>query len=78
MAKELVRIHGSGPGRDEGGTFRVEERPTPAWVTQAQKKCAGCHDNFYNHRANCTGNHWCFSLERAKSHRGKGRPSCFH
>lgn len=78
MATEPVRIYGSGPARDEGGDFHYEEKQTPTWVTRAQKKCTGCHDNFYNGRANCTGNHWCFSLKRAAKHRGSGKPSCYH
>lgn len=75
-----IRIYGSGQARDEGGNYHVEEVTTPAWVTKAWAKglCAGCHDNFYNHRGNCTGNHWCFSLATVKSHGGKGKPSCYH
>ena len=75
--KTHARVYGSGPNKDEGGKFHFKEVDEPAWVRPAQKHCCGCHDDFYNHRANCTGNSWCFMLkpDYAKS---KTRPSCFH
>lgn len=78
MATEPVRVHCSdGPNRDEGGNFRVEERKAPSWVGPAMQHCGGCHDNFYNGRSNCTGNSWCWSLDK-KYARRKTRPPCYH
>lgn len=77
MADKSIRVYGSGPLRDEGGAYHIEHRPQPAWVSAAQRHCAGCHDDFYNGRANCTGNAWCLSLKRRYARR-KTRPPCYH
>jgi len=74
--KATVRVYGEGPRKDEGGSHHIEERTTPAWVIAAWRKCRGCHQDFYNGRANCTGNHWCFML-KASFARLKGKPSCY-
>ena len=72
-----TKIYGHGDYQDEGGCFRYEERPQHSWVRAAQQLCTGCHDNFYNNRANCTGNSWCFSLKKSYGKR-KTRPRCYH
>ncbi len=72
-----VRVYGSGTCHDEGGDFHLEEREIPAWVKAARKICRGCHDDFYNYRANCTGDAWCFSLQKSFGKR-KTRPRCYH
>jgi len=77
MAEEPVRIYGEGPNRDEGGNHTVETREVPTWYAKARQVCVGCHDNFYNGRANCTGKSYCFSLQ-AKFARRKTRPGCWH
>ena len=50
---------------------------TPAWVSTVQQKCRGCHDDFYNGRANCNGKNYCMCME-AKYARWKGKPPCYH
>ena len=72
-----VKVYGDGPYKDEGGSYRLEVKAIPSWVTQARRICAGCHDDFYNYRANCTGNSWCFSLKPSFAKR-KTRPPCYH
>lgn len=72
-----IRVYGEGSYRDEGGVFRYEERPVPSWVKEARQICSGCHDDFYNYRANCTGDSWCFSLQKKYKGR-KTKPPCFH
>ena len=71
-----VRVYGEGPYVDEGGRYRMEDRPVNTWVRSAQKHCSGCRDNFYNGRANIGGNH-CFSLKKSYAKR-KTRPKCYH
>lgn len=71
-----TRVYGEGPLSDEGGRYRLVDRSTPSWVAGAQKHCMGCHNNFYNGRANCTGDNWCFSLRKAYAKR-KTRPRCY-
>ena len=77
MSAEHVRVYGSGPNRDEGGQFHYVEKQVPSWVRPAQRHCRGCHDNFYNGRANCTGDSWCFMLQKSYARR-KTRPPCHH
>ena len=72
-----VRIYGAGPYEDEGGKYHFEEKQVPYWVKYSQKHCGGCHADFYNGRDNCTGNSWCFSLQKAYSNR-KTKPKCYH
>ena len=72
-----VKVYGEGEYQDEGGRFHYETKTEPAWVSSAQKHCSGCRDNFYNGRANCTGNSWCFSLAKSYARR-KTRPNCYH
>ena len=79
--KELIRIscrESEAEGRDEGRFFRYKEiDPTPPKILRRMARCAGCHDNFYNHRANCTENH-CWSLKSDNNFRGRGAPKCYH
>lgn len=77
MIEKNIRIYGSGAEHDEGGKFHFEKRQTPVWVEAAKKICGGCHDNFYNYRGNCTGDSWCFSLQKKYAGR-KTKPPCFH
>lgn len=72
-----VRVYGSGEYHDEGGRYHIEERPVPSWVRESRRICGGCHDDFYNYRANCDGNSWCFSLKKSYAKR-KTRPACYH
>ena len=78
-----VRMHTSGDdpdavGHDEGGAYKWKEVPElPAKLKRHMVRCAGCHDDFYNGKANCGGNH-CWSLDRDENFMGKGRPKCFH
>jgi len=78
---ELVRVscgEAEAEGHDEGGFFRMKEvESTPPQIKRRMRRCGGCHDDFYNYRANCTGNH-CWSLTHDENFRGKGRPKCFH
>lgn len=71
-----VKVYGQGDYKDEGGHYHFEERSEPFWVELAQKWCSGCYNNFYNGRANCTGDAWCFSLKKTYVKR-KTRPSCY-
>lgn len=71
-------FEGEVAGRDEGGPYRlIEVEPLPPKLVRRMKRCGGCHDDFYNHRQNCGGNH-CFSLSNDENFRGRGRPRCFH
>jgi hypothetical protein len=65
-------------GRDEGGFFRYIEAPdlAPKLATR-MVNCAGCHDDFYNRRANITATH-CWSLTRDSNFIDKRRPVCYH
>ncbi len=72
-----VRVYGTGEYQDEGGKYHIVTRKVPAWVKNARRVCAGCHDNFYNGRANCDGNSHCWSLKPEYARR-KTRPPCFH
>ena len=76
--KTLVRSYSSdGARKDEGGRFDMKHAEIPHWVKRAMGWCGGCHDDFYNHRRNCTGNSWCFSLKVSYARR-KTRPPCYH
>lgn len=78
MSEQAIRNHHpEGAHRDEGGPFDVVKAQVPSWVSVARKHCAGCHDNFYNGRQNCTGKSWCWSLKKSHATR-KTRPLCHH
>jgi len=77
-----VREYGCKPeesdGCDVGGHYRLVEAPSiPAKLQKRLKRCSGCHSNFYNGRANVTGN-MCFSLATDENFRRRGTPKCFH
>lgn len=72
-----IRVYGEGEQRDEGGKFKMVKATIPAWVTKARRHCAGCHDDFYNGRGNCTGKSWCWSMKQSYAKR-KTRPPCYH
>jgi len=77
MPRTAIRVYGDGPHRDEGGSHSTREVEIPPWVREAQRHCSGCRDDFYNGRMNCTGNPWCFSLQKSYARR-KTRPPCYH
>jgi hypothetical protein len=63
-------------GRDEGGWYRIEERPdVPTKLKRRMSRCAGCRNDFYNYRANITGN-TCWSLDSDDNFRRRGVPLC--
>ncbi len=65
-------------GKDEGGYFRWIDVPDiPKKLVKRMIRCSGCHDDFYNHRINISGNH-CFSLNVNKYFSSKIKPKCFH
>jgi formylmethanofuran dehydrogenase subunit E len=65
-------------GRDEGGFYRWEEQPEiPAKLRARMVRCSGCHDAFYNHRANVAGNH-CWHLAADENFPKDGPPRCWH
>ncbi len=84
MSKTMVRSYVSmdAPeyhGEDEGGRYKmVEVQEPPAKIKRRMSRCGGCHDAFYNHRQNCTGQSWCWSLKHDEDFRTRGRPKCFH
>jgi hypothetical protein len=77
----LVRVYceeNEAEGQDEGGSFRMKEVPDlPKKLKRRLPRCIGCRNNFYNGRANVSGNH-CWSLERGAFFRGRGKPKCWH
>lgn len=83
MAKRTIKMNighcdPGAVGTDEGGPYRlVEVEEIPKKLKSRMARCAGCHDDFYNHRANCCGNH-CWSLKKDEYFRGRGRPKCYH
>lgn len=65
-------------GSDEGGPYRWKEvADISRQLQERMRRCVGCHDDFYNRRANCAGNH-CWSLNRDENFEGRGRPTCYH
>lgn len=65
-------------GKDEGGYYRMVPVPVISdKLRKRMRRCAGCHDDFYNNRANCCGN-TCWSLKRDDNFRGRGKPACYH
>lgn len=63
-------------GTDEGGKFKlIEVEQAPKNLKRRMERCGGCRNEFYNNRANTTGNH-CWSLTDADSFRGRGLPKC--
>lgn len=65
-------------GRDEGGWYRYKEVPElTARLQNRMKRCSGCHDDFYNYRANGGVDH-CMFLAQDPHFRRKGNPSCYH
>jgi len=79
---DTIRVYQSdaagSDGYDEGGNFRLETATIPATLKRRMARCYGCHDSFYNGRANCGGRNWCWSLEHAEYFRKRGRPTCYH
>lgn len=77
FVREYCR-EGEHDGRDDGGFYRMVEKPDLSIkLQQRMLRCRGCHDDFYNRRANCSGNH-CWSLTRDENFDGRGRPKCWH
>ena len=74
---EIHVYKSDGQYRDEGGNFDYETIEIPKWVEKARQHCMGCHDNFYNFRANCGNMSWCFSLKKEFA-RLKKKPKCYH
>jgi len=74
--ERTVGVYGKGELKDEGGRHHYEKVQEPDWVKKAQKHCAGCRDNFYNGRMNCTGNTWCMHLKPEYANINT-KPPCF-
>ncbi len=66
-------------GRDDGGYYRmIKVKPIPANLQKRMIRCGGCHNNFYNNRANWCGN-YCWSLDNYDNFRSKkSKPKCYH
>ena len=71
-------------GKDEGGYYKMVEAPdVPAKLRRQREhrigRCSGCHDNFYNHRMNCTGQAVCWNLDDPLNFQCRGgKPKCWH
>ena len=47
-------------------------------IEERKKLCSGCHDDFYNHRMNCTGKDHCWNLLDKGKFRKGFKPKCWH
>jgi len=66
-------------GRDDGGYYKMEQRPDPPSKLQKRmSRCYGCHDDFYNNRANFGDCTHCWSLDDDENFKGQGKPGCYH
>lgn len=81
--KVLIRSHGRGPHRDEGGPYELVEADGPDQAAElARRFCPGCRDDFYNFRRNMAGS-MCWSLAEVEKWAEKGskgagdRPPCY-